>query len=48
MINFCFWFSLLAMAIGLAMESSELIICGFLAAQMWAATGEIIKVIKND
>jgi hypothetical protein len=36
------------MAVGLIKGSAEMIVCGFLATQLWLATKEIIKAIKND
>jgi len=48
MIKFYIWFSLGVMAVGLAKESTEMVVFGFLTNQLWMATEEIIKAIKND
>jgi hypothetical protein len=50
MINLSFYIclSLSVMVVGLLRGSVEMIVCGFLATQLWLATKEIIKAMKND
>lgn len=48
MAKFNVWASLAIMATGVIMSSTAIVICGFVATNIWVAADEIIKAMKND